>query len=140
MSQFTEPIRRTLLKNPNVAHVTSSQVQFTSDFKLRAVQLNMQGKSPSEIFTENGIDTVLFLDDYPKKSVTRWKKIYLEHGEEGLSIERRGKNSKGRPKRKIDGTDMKSLLARLAYLEAENFILKELEALAKREEKRKGSK
>ena len=140
MPSFSEATQRTLAKNPHVSHVTPSQVQFTSQFKLKAVQLNLKGQSPSDIFCEHGIDTSLFRDDYPKKSVSRWKKIYLEHGEAGLREERRGKSAIGRPKSRRDQTDRESLLTKLAYLEAENFILKKLHALAEKSAKKKGSK
>ena len=138
MPFLTDQVRRELSQSPHVVKVTESQVMFTTKFKLMAIELNLLGQSPRDIFNYHGINTVYFEDDYPRKTVSRWKKIYERHGEEGLN-ERRGKNSKGRPKRNRDGTDTKSLLARLAYLEAENYILKKLKALAAEERNSRSS-
>ena len=138
MPFLTDQVRKELSRSPYVEKVTESQVIFTAKFKLMAIELNLLGQSPRNIFNHHGINTAYFEDDYPKKTVSRWKKIHERLGDEGLS-ERRGKNSKGRPKRKPDGTDTKALLARLAYLEAENYILKKLKALAKEQQNSKSS-
>jgi transposase-like protein len=140
MSKFPEKVRKILESSPFVQKVTGSQVLFTSEFKIKAVELNLEGASPQDIFNRLGIDTALFLPDFPKKSVSRWRKIYETLGEEGLKEERRGRGSTGRPKRSFDPSNPASLLERIAYLEAENYILKKLEALAAKHEKKKGSK
>jgi transposase len=140
MPSFSLAAQKALSRNPNVQKVGSSQILFTGLFKIQAVKLNLRGKSPSDIFNDHGIDTALFLDDYPKKSVSRWRKIYEKLGEAGLLEERRGKGSKGRPKRKLDARDPEALLARIAYLEAENFIIKKLNALVAARERKKNSK
>lgn len=140
MSKFSEKERKFLESNPYVQKVTSSQVLFTPGFKIKAVELSLEGVSPHDIFNRLGVDSTLFLPDFPKKSVSRWRKIYDSLGAEGLREERRGKSSTGRPKRSFDPSDPASLLERIAYLEAENYILKKLEALAAKHEKKKGSK
>lgn len=140
MSKFSTKVISELSKCKYVRKVSATQVLFTPDFKILAVKLNLEGLSPADIFNQHGINTALFLEDYPKKSVTRWKKIYLELGEAGLREERRGKGATGRPRRTFDGTDVESLLRRVADLEMENFVLKKLKALADSYEKKKGSK
>jgi len=140
MPSFSLAAQKALSRNPNVQNVGPSQILFTGAFKIRAVKLNLSGKSPSDIFNENGIDTALFLEDYPKKSVSRWRKIYEKFGEKGLLEERRGKGAKGRPRRNLDTNDPEALLARIAYLEAENFIIKKLNALVAARERKKNSK
>lgn len=140
MSKFSEKERKILETNSYVQKVTETQVLFTAQFKIKAVELNLEGISPQEIFIRMGIDTALFLPDFPKKSVSRWRRIYEKLGAEGLEKERRGKGSTGRPKRSFDPSDPASLLERIAYLEAENYILKKLEALAIKHEKKKSSK
>lgn len=136
MEKLSEPEKNALLASKYVAKVTGSQVSFTSSFKIKAVEMNLEGKSPSEIFLFLGIDVALFLPGYPKKCITRWKKIFLKEGKEGLQEDKRGKKAKGRPKKKYDPDDINSVMARLAYLEAENDFLKKLHALADLKEKK----
>ena len=67
MPLFSVTAQKALSRNPNVQKVSKTQILFTGAFKIRAVKLNLSGKSPVDIFVENEIDPVLFLDDYPKK-------------------------------------------------------------------------
>lgn len=136
MERLSEADRKALLSNKYVLKITGSQVIFTSKFKIKAVEMNLDGKTANNIFLELGIDPAYFLPDYPKKSVSRWRRIYLKEGKEGLEIEKRGKNAKGRPKKIFDPEDIDSVMARLAYLEAENDFLKKLHALADLKEKK----
>ncbi len=136
MKELSDADRETLLASKYVSKISGSQVTFTGSFKIKAVELSLKGKSPSQIFVELGIDPIFFLPDYPKKSIYRWKKIYLEEGKDVLKEEKRGKNSTGRPKKKYDPDDLESLRARLAYVEAENDFLKKLHALADLKEKK----
>ena len=61
------------------------------------------------------------------KIIERWERIYLEEGPEGLSVERRGRNSTGRPK-KLPKEVEEDLLAEVQRLRAENDYLKNLQA------------
>ncbi len=131
---------KALLDSGWVQKITGSHVVFTPDFKIKAVKLNLEGLSPSDIFSSLGVDPSLFHKELPKKSIGRWKKIYLKEGEAGFKDEKRGKGSSGRPKRKFDSSDLKSLQERIAHLEAENFILKKLRALEEEYAKKKRSK
>jgi transposase len=133
---FSDKDRRSLESNPLVQSVGPNQVQFTAKFKLKALKLHAEGLRPSDIFLKLGVDPNLFLKHYPKKCLTRWKKIVETHGEIGLEQERRGKGATGRP-RKAELKDEKALLARIAYLEAENDFLKKLRALAEEPESKK---
>jgi len=136
MEKLSEADKKTLLANKFVEKITGSQVVFTAKFKIKAVEMNLEGMSAHIVFLELGIDPSYFLPDYPKKSISRWKKIYLQEGKEALKVEKRGKGSKGRPKKKYDPEDIDSVMARLAYLEAENDFLKKLHALADLKEKK----
>ncbi len=73
--------------------------------------------------------------------VASWERIYLEEGPEGLYIERRGRNSKGRPSKKLKPEVEEDLLAEVQRLRAENAYLKKLNALVaervRQEKKRK---
>ncbi|MDD5435465.1 MAG: helix-turn-helix domain-containing protein [Nitrospira sp.] len=63
-----------------------------------------------------------------KMSIQKWERIYLEEGPEGLSVERRGRLSTGRPP-KLDKKVEEDLIAEVQRLRAENDYLKKLNAL-----------
>ena len=48
--------RRQIESNPNVASVCERAIQYTADFKLKAVQENLQWKGPAQIFREAGFN------------------------------------------------------------------------------------
>lgn len=80
-----------------------------------------------------------------KNTVKRWERIYLTEGAEGFMVERRGKGSSGRLRKKslpleaeqdlVD--ELQKLRERNEYLEMENEYLKKLDALIQAEEQRK---
>ena len=70
-----------------------------------------------------------------KNVIQQWERIYLEEGPEGLSIERRGRGSKGRPP-KLDKKVKEDLISEVQRLRAENDYLKKLNALVIEEERR----
>ena len=70
------------------------------------------------------------------KIIERWERIYLEEGPEGLSVERRGRSSKGRPPKQVE----EDLLAEVQRLRAENDYLKNLQALVLEDERRQHKK
>ena len=72
-------------------------------------------------------------------AVARWERIYLMEGAEGLTIERRGRGSKGRPQQFPKEVE-EDLLKEVQRLRAENAYLKKLQALVLEEERHKGKK
>ena len=73
------------------------------------------------------------------KIIERWERIYLEEGPEGLSVERRGRSSTGRPK-KLSKEVEEDLLTEVQRLRAENEYLKNLQALVLEDERRQRRK
>lgn len=136
MVKFSDQDRSALESNPSVQSVGPNQVQFTFKFKIKALKLHAEGLRPSNVFLKLGVDPNYFVKDYPKKCLSRWKKIVAVHGEDGLKKERRGKGSTGRPK-KDHLKDEKSMLARIAVLEAQVDFLKKLRALEEEQERKK---
>jgi transposase len=67
-------------------------------------------------------------------AIKQWERIYLEEGTEGLSIEKRGRGSKGRPP-KLGKKVEEDLIAEVQRLRAENDYLKKLNALVIEEER-----
>ena len=113
MGILSEVDKKRLLSNRYVKKITNSHISFTAEFKVMAVEMNLKGSNPVDIFNESGIDSSLFNVELPKKSIFRWKKVYLKEGSKGLAAEKRGKKSTGRPA----GRKFKSLEAELEYLE-----------------------
>ena len=72
-------------------------------------------------------------------AVARWERIYLMEGAEGLTIERRGRGSKGRPQQFPKEVE-EDLLKEVQRLRAENAYLKKLQALVLEEERHKSKK
>ena len=70
------------------------------------------------------------------KIIERWERIYLEEGPEGLTVERRGRSSKGRPPKQLPKQVEEDLLAKVQRLRAENDYLKNLQALVLEDERR----
>ena len=96
--------------------------RYTGEFKQQVVETMMQEKlSYKEAARQFEVG-----DD---KRVAAWERIYLEEGPEGLYIERRGRNSKGRPPKKLKPEVEEDLLAEVQRLRAENDYLKNLNAL-----------
>ena len=89
-----------------------------------------------------------------KELARRWERIYLEEGEAGFYVERRGRATKmdnpkkGRPRKKsLDKQVENDLIAEnqrlkeeLEYLRAENEYIKKLSALIAAEEQKKSKK
>ena len=136
---FTEDQMKQLESNPNVQYVSETNITYTPSFNLAAVQAYSQGQTPSEIFIRAGFDLNVIGQKKPKHSLKRWRDIYGRYGEEGLTVERRGKGSTGR---KPAGTlsaeeELKRAKAKIKLLEAQVDFLKKLEALD-RQKKRSG--
>ena len=87
-------------------------------------------------------------EDLYVHTVKKWECIYLTEGAEGFMTERRGRGSKGRPRKKPLPTEVENdliaenqrLKEQLQYAEMELEYLKKLDALVRAEEERNGRK
>ena len=106
--------------------------RYTREFKQQVVEAVMQDglsyKEAARLYDVQGHDRI-----------QSWERIYLEEGPEGLAVERRGRRSKGRPK-KLPSKVEEDLLAEVQRLRAENAYLKNLQALVLEEERRQRKK
>ena len=134
---FNEHQRRQIEANPNVVSVSDRSIQYTVAFKVKAVQENIQGKGPSEIFKAAGFDLEIIGLSKVQSAVNRWKKIYQTYGENGFTEERRGKGSTGRPSVGKLSADKKleKAEARIRLLEAELELIKKLDELERQAKK-----
>lgn len=96
-----------LLKNSNVIKVSDRSISYHTDFKVKAVREYLTGKTPNQIFIENGFNLELIGHEKPKGCLRRWRVIYKAFGEPGLRDEKRGNGSIGRPSNKNLSTNEK---------------------------------
>lgn len=73
---FNEHQRQLLETNPNVAPVSDRAIQYTPEFKKIAVEQNLAGKGPSQIFIENGFDLEMIGSTKAKNSLNRWRRTF----------------------------------------------------------------
>ncbi|WP_217593337.1 HTH domain-containing protein [Cohnella sp. GbtcB17] len=133
---FTEENMKRLEGNPNVHHVSETNITYTPSFKVAAVLAYQTGQTPAEIFIKAGFDLDLIGHNKPKHSLKRWRETYAKYGEAGLLAERRGKGSTGRrPAGALSAEEaLARANARIKLLEAEVDFLKKLEALERQKE------
>ena len=107
--------------------------RYTPEFKRMVVEtIEKENLSIRAAMQEFGIND--------HKIIERWERIYLEEGPEGLSVERRGRSSKGRPPKQLPKQVEEDLLAEVQRLRAENDYLKNLQALVLEDERRQHKK
>lgn len=120
-------------------------IKYSPEFKISVIlDMREHGLTYSETMRKYFPHLQLRSTTFLKK----WERIYLEEGAEGFMVERRGRKSKGRPRKKPLPTEVEEdliaenqrLRERLQYAEAELEYLKKLSALVLAEEERNGKK
>ncbi|MEF2864244.1 MAG: transposase [Eubacteriales bacterium] len=106
--------------------------RYTPEFKKLVVETMMEERLGYS-------ETCRRLEVNSRDQIKSWERIYLEEGPEGLSVERRGRSSTGRPK-KLPKDVEEDLLAEVQRLRAENDYLKNLQALVLEDERRQRRK
>ena len=81
---FNEHQRQLLEANPNVASVSDRAIQYTPEFKIKAVNENLAGKGPTQIFIENGFDLEMIGPKKAKSALKRWRNTFNQYGENGF--------------------------------------------------------
>ena len=128
--KFTEEQKTALKNNPNVKDVTSVSVLYTELFKKEALELYTKGISPIDIFIQAGFDIEIIGRENPSKIISKWRM--------GIGYHPNGINNTNNKtysvrlntnKNTYTNKDIKRILARNKYLEAENEFLKKLKAL-----------
>ncbi len=128
---FTMTQINQLEENPNVASVSERSIQYTAEFKVKAMRENMEGKRPQQIFTEAGFDLTVIGKRKAQSALIRWRQTFRKDGEEGLRKDKRGKALGGRRPKRDESMERRlaKAEARIKYLTAENELLKKLEKL-----------
>ena len=115
-----------LKQNPCVFNCTERSINYTCEFKKRALALHKEGVSAREIWRRSGFDTSKWQKHYFKGTLRDWKKVVEKHGIEGLL--KPGGIQFDRGPNNTDKDKLKRLELQVKYLEAENDFLAKLRA------------
>jgi len=115
-----------LKRNPCVFNCTQNSVNYTHEFKKRALALHKEGVSAREIWKRSGFDVDWWKKEYFKGTLRDWKKIAAKYGTEGLI--KPGGIQFDRGPNNTERDNLKRLELQVKYLEAENDFLAQLRA------------
>lgn len=121
--------------------------KYSPEFKI-AVIMDMREKRLSYSETVRKYQLGNHRNGGARLMLQRWERIYLEEGAVGLMVERRGRKSTGRPRKKLSDKEIENdliaenqrLKERNEYLEMEIEYIKKLSALVLAEEQKNGKK
>ena len=115
-----------LKQNPCVFWCSEKTINYTYEFKKRALELYAEGIKPKEIWKRAGFDTKKWKPNYFKYTIKDWRRIIRRKGIEGLKKQSGVHYDHGPAK--VDRDKLKRLELRVRYLEAENDFLAKLRA------------
>ncbi len=115
-----------LRQNPCVFSVSERSVNYTYEFKKRALALHAEGVSAKEIWRRSGFDLSKWRKDYFRGTLNDWKNIVKKHGTDGLL--KVGGIQYDRGPSKTEKDTLKRLELQVKYLQAENDFLAKLRA------------
>jgi len=115
-----------LRQNPCVFNCTERSINYTHEFKKRALELHAEGVGAKEIWRRAGFDTSKWKKHYFRLTIRDWKRIVKKNGIEGFS--KLGGIQFDRGLNKTDKDRVKRLELQIKYLEAENDFLAKLRA------------
>lgn len=115
-----------LKQNPNVFSCTEKSINYTYEFKKRALELRAEGIYAREIWERADFDVNRWRNDYCRSTLRDWRKMVKKHGTEGLL--KVGGIQYDRGPAKIDKDKLKRLELQVKYLQAENAFLAKLRA------------
>ncbi len=115
-----------LKRNPCVFNCTHNSVNYTYEFKQRAIALHKEGVGARDIWKRSGFNVDLWKKEYFKGTLRDWKRVVEKHGIEGLL--KPGGIQFDRGPNNTDKDKLKRLELQVKYLEAENDFLAKLRA------------
>ena len=128
--KFTEEQRIELQKNPNVKKVTSVGVLYGETFKKEALELYEKGITPIDIFIQAGFNIEIIGKENPSKILSKWRcGIGYRPNQINNELSNKHHIKLNTDKCTYSDKEIKKILARNRYLEAENDFLKKLRAL-----------
>ena len=117
-----------LRQHPCVFRCTERSMNYTYEFKKRALELHAEGVSPTEIWRRVGFDTSKWKKDYFRYTMKDWKRIVMTRGLESLTILSGVQADGGLQRRSTEYERIKRLELQVTYLETENDFLTKLRA------------
>lgn len=123
---FSNEQLKVLKSNPCVFSCTNNSINYTFEFKKRALELRATGITAKEIWSRSGFDVSLWRKQYFRETLKDWKKIVRMKGLDGLLRPGGIQFDRGPSP---DGLDkVKRLELQVKYLKAENNFLAKLRA------------
>lgn len=118
-----------LRRNTCVFSCSERSINYTYEFKTRALELHSEGISPKEIWKRAGFDISKWKKNYCKDTLKDWKRMVKKGGLESLIRMSGVQADTGRTRGiSIDVDRSKRLELQVRYLEAENDFLAKLRA------------
>ena len=128
---FTSEDIRKMSKNKNIIRCGKKSVMYRKNFKLRVLeQYNEEGLSAVEIFESAGFDLDIIGIRRPNKLMHQWNLTLGTGGVKKPAEEIIGEVD-GVQKKKRSSLNLRTLKAKVAYLEGENDFLEKLRARRK---------
>ena len=124
-TKFSSEQISALKSNPCVFSCTNNSVNYTFEFKKRALEL-CNGISAKEIWARSDFDVTLWRKSYFRETLRDWKKIVNNKGIEGLLRPSGVQYDRGPSPTGVD--KVKRLELQVKYLKAENDFLAKLRA------------
>jgi len=121
---FTDEQISVLKSNPCVFSCTSNSVNYTFEFKKRALELHTNGISAKEIWSRSGFDVTFWRKQYFRETLRDWEQIVRKKGIDGLL--RPGGIQFDRGSDQTNTDKLKRLELQVKYLKAENDFLAKL--------------
>ncbi len=115
-----------LRQNPCVFNCTNNSVNYTYEFKKRALELRHSKVSAKEIWRRSGFDVSKWKKHYFRLTIRDWRQIVQKSGVEGLNKQRGIQFYRGPINTSKD--KLKRLELQIKYLKAENDFLAKLRA------------
>ncbi len=130
---YTEEQRKILLRNKNVVKLGIGVIEYTKEFKIKAVKLYQEKyMTPRDIFIQAGFDLEIIGKRKPKDCLERWNKIFRKKGLKGLSELKVGGGGRPKGTKNLSEKDkIKRMKLEIEYLKEKNRFLAKLRAKKK---------
>lgn len=115
-----------LRKNPCVFSCTNNSINYTYEFKKRALELHKEGVYAREIWRRSNFDVGKWKKNYFRNTLRDWREIVANRGIEGLI--KVGGIQYDRGPTNTDKDKLKRAELHIRYLEVENRFLAKLRA------------
>ena len=118
-----------LRKNPCVWRVSERSINYTYEFKKRALDLYAQGIKPEDIWRQAGFNISIWKKHYCKYTLKDWRRLVRKEGLESLTRPSGVQSDNGYKRARSPEADrVRRLELQVRYLAVENAFLAKLRA------------